>query len=219
MISAPDSLRGLNQELTDQPLLLCIGDSYTYGDGVAADQAWPHLLGQKLPEYQVINAGVRGANLSMMQEALHHYQSRKSATHILLTILDIDILRLSGHLKDEEFFIDSDNYYTELESNCTLLEDMLRQCNALHSSVSVNLWGRDIFITRFQHLSSRLSQTCADNGAFFSNKIASLMSVMSYQKFSVSPENGHPGERAHRLIAKHMFDTLLIDQWESRHAN
>lgn len=215
MTSQPEAQRGLEQSLSDLPVLLCVGDSYTYGDGVAANQAWPHFLGQMLPEYQVINAGIRGANLPMMQRALEHYQQRKSAAHILITILDIDILRLSGQLQDEEFFMDEKNYTDELERNCLLLADMLQKCKQAGSMVSVTLWGRDTFITRFQKLSRRLDQVCSDLDVPFSNDIARFMGVLSYQKFSVSPDNGHPGESAHKLIAKHMLDTFQANQRES----
>ncbi len=219
MTSVSDTQRGLDQVLTAQPLLLCVGDSYTYGDGVAASQAWPHFLGQMLPEYQVVNAGIRGANLTMMQKALEHYQQRKNATHILITILDIDILRLSGQLQDEEFFMDEKNYSEELERNCQLLANMLQQSKQAGSTVSVTLWGRDTFITRFQKLSRRLEQVCSDCGVPFRNDIASFMSVLSYRKFSVSPDNGHPGENAHKLIASHMFNIFRADQRDPVHAD
>src|SRR5438045_1580099 len=44
--------------------LLCLGDSFTFGYGVAADQAWPYLLNsnESAPSDRVesLNAGVSG---------------------------------------------------------------------------------------------------------------------------------------------------------------
>ena len=44
--------------------VLCLGDSFTFGEGVREKDTWPHRLGQILgPQTQVINAGMQGADL------------------------------------------------------------------------------------------------------------------------------------------------------------
>jgi hypothetical protein len=50
--------------------ILCLGDSFTFGEGVREEDAWPQRLGQLLgPGAQVINAGVQGYDLD--HEALY----------------------------------------------------------------------------------------------------------------------------------------------------
>lgn len=210
--------RGLGLELSDKPLVLCIGDSYTYGDGVAHDRAWPHLLAQQLPEHQVINAGVRGANLLMMLDALKHYQERKPAEHVLLTILDIDMLRLGGKLADESCFIDDASYATEVDASAALLAQLLDQCARYRSRVSVNLWARDTFVARFHRLSRQLGALSSLRKAPYRDDIAHYLSVLSYGRFKLSDDDGHPGELAHRLIARRMFSILAEDAGAARAA-
>ncbi len=206
--------RGLELPLTDAPLLLCIGDSYTYGDGVASDESWPHFLGQYLPQKQVVNAGILGANLADMRDALHHYQERRPAEHVFITILDIDVLRLSGQLRNEDYFMSQANYELELEQNCTLLDGMLEFALGLSSGVSVTLWGRDIFITRFHRLAEMFASVCAQRNVPFRSDMAKYMSVLSYSRFRVAEDNGHPGVGAHRMIARRMFDIYSADHRE-----
>jgi lysophospholipase L1-like esterase len=44
--------------------VLCLGDSFTFGEGVRENDAWPQRLGQILgAQTQVINAGIQGADL------------------------------------------------------------------------------------------------------------------------------------------------------------
>jgi lysophospholipase L1-like esterase len=50
--------------------VLCLGDSFTFGEGVREKDAWPQRLGQILgAKTQVINAGLQGADLD--SEALY----------------------------------------------------------------------------------------------------------------------------------------------------
>jgi lysophospholipase L1-like esterase len=44
--------------------ILCLGDSFTFGEGVREEDAWPQRLGALLgPGFQVLNAGVQGYDL------------------------------------------------------------------------------------------------------------------------------------------------------------
>jgi lysophospholipase L1-like esterase len=50
--------------------ILCLGDSFTFGEGVREEDAWPQRLGRLAgPGTQVINAGVQGYSLD--DEATH----------------------------------------------------------------------------------------------------------------------------------------------------
>src|SRR5438309_182656 len=50
----------LSALLSAKSTLVCLGDSLTAGLGLNEAQAYPALLQQKLPEWQVVNAGVSG---------------------------------------------------------------------------------------------------------------------------------------------------------------
>ena len=43
--------------------ILCLGDSFTFGEGVRENDAWPLQLERLLPGTQVINAGIQGSDL------------------------------------------------------------------------------------------------------------------------------------------------------------
>lgn len=56
------------------PTILCVGDSHTYGVGVAADQAYPAQLERALARHgvqaRVVNAGIPGRNTDQLLEEL-----------------------------------------------------------------------------------------------------------------------------------------------------
>jgi hypothetical protein len=44
------------------PSILCLGCSFTYGTGVKQEDAWPSLIRQRFPEYNVHNLGSAGSS-------------------------------------------------------------------------------------------------------------------------------------------------------------
>ncbi|MFO8057634.1 MAG: GDSL-type esterase/lipase family protein [bacterium] len=67
--SLPEGAAGSNA-----PVVLCLGDSHTYGAGVSEDEAYPALLEKKLAEKgfaaEVINLGAPGTNTSEIRRKL-----------------------------------------------------------------------------------------------------------------------------------------------------
>lgn len=49
-------------EKNEKKRIVCVGDSLTFGWGATDTETYPYLLGQKLPEIEVINGGVIGYN-------------------------------------------------------------------------------------------------------------------------------------------------------------
>lgn len=55
----------------DDRIVLCVGDSYTFGDGVYYKDTWTHHLQQGIfKEYRVINVGIRGASNTLITNTL-----------------------------------------------------------------------------------------------------------------------------------------------------
>ena len=66
-------LRKLESPKTDKPLIICIGDSITYGATVKENrkkEAWPYLLDER---YETLNYGIPGA--TMQDNTNHPYKS------------------------------------------------------------------------------------------------------------------------------------------------
>jgi lysophospholipase L1-like esterase len=61
-----------------EKVVICIGDSLTYGVGVNAGETWPALLSQSLPNVRVYNFGVPGYDIEQVSSLL---RSRIEAYH------------------------------------------------------------------------------------------------------------------------------------------
>ena len=89
----------LNSSLSmAKPVILTVGDSLTFGLGVAAEQTWPALLQTKLrkegfPEALVINAGSSGATTAFGLSTLNFHLKRSSPDLIIYALGANDGLR------------------------------------------------------------------------------------------------------------------------------
>lgn len=80
---------------SDAKMLVCIGDSITYGMGVAEPQrdAWPALLQSKLGgDWSVVNLGVSGTTL--LDEGLHPYRETGNIARACALNADMAIIML-----------------------------------------------------------------------------------------------------------------------------
>lgn len=205
-------LRGLGVPFDGRPVILCIGDSFTYGGGVSPDESWPAQMQDKyLTKYQVINGGISGANLKTMHDALVHYSDRGKIEYVLLTILDIDMLRIGGRLRNENFFFEKENYQEVFNQSIRYLKMVLDICKELGTKISVNIWPRDIFITKFYRLSHVIKEVCDQRNISCRNNIQDYLSTLSYPTFIVSKSNAHPGKTACKLVALRMFEIFSKD--------
>ena len=65
--------------------VLCLGDSFTFGEGVRENDAWPQRLGKILgPGYEVINAGVQGNDLDNEAAFLLQYGRQLSPDVVVI---------------------------------------------------------------------------------------------------------------------------------------
>jgi len=78
--------------------ILILGDSYTFGVFHANHDTYPALLGKKMDESEVINAGVSGYTIT---DELSLYKERAKYIEsdiIILQVLDNDIYGLMAHI-------------------------------------------------------------------------------------------------------------------------
>jgi hypothetical protein len=66
--------------------MLAVGDSYTQGHGVRAEQAWPKVLQARLPNAHVFNAGVSGYGLQQMRSTAEALRERLRPRAILVGV-------------------------------------------------------------------------------------------------------------------------------------
>lgn len=77
--------------------IICVGDSFTFGMGVDAREAWPHVLNEvaALPpgykKIEVINAGVCGYNLVQYCEAIRDKAFNLNPSLILVGLVENDL--------------------------------------------------------------------------------------------------------------------------------
>jgi acyl-CoA thioesterase I len=82
---------------TRHPRIVCLGDSLTEGFGLAPEQAWPHLLEEKLrregwPHAEIVNAGVSGSTSASAVSRLQ-WQLRDPPDVLILALGANDGLR------------------------------------------------------------------------------------------------------------------------------
>jgi len=68
------------EELENSKIVLCVGDSFTFGDGMYYTDTWPALL-QDTPmfkDYKVINVGLRGASNDLITKLIRDWCNRYS---------------------------------------------------------------------------------------------------------------------------------------------
>ncbi|MDD2689091.1 MAG: hypothetical protein PHT41_02945 [Candidatus Omnitrophica bacterium] len=93
-----DGFRSKKEYDVNQKKIFALGCSFTFGDGVAGDDAWPQRLEVKLKEggfpYQVINMGVSAYGIDQMYLWFLEKQDLKPDI-VILAIIPYDIARVS----------------------------------------------------------------------------------------------------------------------------
>ena len=104
-------------------VLVCIGDSITYGQGVAnrSRDAWPALLQEKLGDpWTVVNLGVSGTTL--LDDGLHPYRATGNVERALALDADMAIIMLGTNDSVDSAW-DVEAYQTQLDALANQLEN------------------------------------------------------------------------------------------------
>ncbi len=90
-------LRGVEERAYDKPpgvtRILAFGDSFTFGEDVSDDEAWPHRLEELLPGSEVLNFGVHGYGHDQMLLALEEEGVKYHPDVVLVGFLSDDMER------------------------------------------------------------------------------------------------------------------------------
>lgn len=92
------------EELKNSKIVLCVGDSFTFGDGVYYKDTWPALLQDKdfFKDYKVINIGIRGASNDLITKLLRNWCNRYS-TQIEYVIIGFSYINRRMHYVDADY--------------------------------------------------------------------------------------------------------------------
>jgi len=84
-------LRGEDIGEKDRPRVLFLGDSFTWGWGIGKDEErYTDQLQQRLPDYQIINAGIIGFNTLQAFLLLRHYYENIKPDYLVLQMFAND---------------------------------------------------------------------------------------------------------------------------------
>jgi lysophospholipase L1-like esterase len=83
-----------------KPRILCLGDSFTFGPFMANFNTYPGLLQQKLPEFEVINAGICGYTISDEAALFTERAKYTEPDLIILQVVDNDLSDFFAHHRE-----------------------------------------------------------------------------------------------------------------------
>lgn len=105
-VEAQISSQGLRNEKVTVPKpqgvyrILALGDSYTYGWGVAEGNSWPKVLEKLLkqidPKYEVINAGIPGVGITEERYICQAYNKQFDVDELFLAIYTDDLYQAAA---------------------------------------------------------------------------------------------------------------------------
>ncbi len=88
--------RDFSQELLpDRQRIICLGDSFTFGHGVRADEAWPARLQEMAPGQEAVNMGQEGYGLDQMLLWYRRDGGRLRHQLVILAVVGEDLRRMS----------------------------------------------------------------------------------------------------------------------------
>ena len=204
----------------EEDFVLSLGDSFTYGAGVEDSETFSAVLQQDdhlgLP---VVNAGVGGAGVKDMHDALMNFEGAAARIKLIsLTILDVDFLRAweedfvqypdDRHAYSWDDEADFTNKQKSLDYNFEYAEKILAFAADKKIPVVVTLWPRNIFRAPWHELVTRLDKICQTAGVPLIKDLQSYLDIYHNEKLIVSATNWHPSPLGHRIAAKRIHDEI-----------
>ena len=167
--------------------IICFGDSITYGQGAAKDEAYPARL-QAMVSREVINAGVSG-----------------DTTRDALGRVEEDVLEEDPYLVVVEF--GANDHFTEIPeeetaANLRRIIAMIQDGGAIVAVCDVSA-GASI-IGEFDIYHDKLERLARETGSVF---IPYLMKGI-LQKPSLRSDHMHPNAEGYRIIAERVYEKI-----------
>ena len=215
----------------DRPKILLLGGSFTFGQGVEDQEAYPTLLGEAFPEYKVINAGVSawgtGQSLLELEDELATYDDIKLVAYSFITAHVerngvrrswLEYLATTRGLKNVHFELEGDQLVyrgladpqrdgmdggPELDrQEIDLTIAMLDEMRAICEATSVPFV---VFLLPDDAIDQDLSQAIA--ASIGPDNLYDIQDLFSDPKARLRFD-GHPSPLGHRLISEAMTPIL-----------
>lgn len=201
--------RGKNIKLLGKPLIINLGDSWTWGDGVEANETFSWFLQKNLKGCQILNAGECGAGLKKMYEVFECYKNNKNIKLVLLNILDIDMLRVGDYSRGDHFF-DAIDSSKAIEYSLNYCKKIINFCRNNKIRIILSLFSHPFTShhVRYDYLSKTLRKLADNSEVYYIGDMHDYFSLVNYSRFAVSSENDHPSVLIHKLIAKRLFEFI-----------
>ncbi len=200
-----------NLKFDKRRAIVTLGDSFTYGAGVQANQTFSYLLSEKISTHQVINAGVAGASIHTMHTAYLCFNNNPQIKLVILTVMDVDVLRpfnFTGGVKSRDDAIDQTNYAEQVEHNLKYLTSIVKDCDKKGINFILTLWPRSPFRLKTNSLNKRLQNYSNQNKIHYIADYGDYLSLYPDFKLVVSRTDWHPSVLGHQLIAKRLNDFI-----------
>jgi hypothetical protein len=181
--------------------ILCLGDSFTFGEGVREENAWPQRLGRAAgPGFEVINAGVQGYSLDHEATLLFLYVRKMKPDIVVIGFFMNDAMPFQETVADHMLMTETSPSLSPM-SRISALWRLLEQrqvearqargyLEALHTSFSSQAWAD----TRARIIKLR---ELADHDGF---KIVAIVFPLLYNL------QDYPLERERREVVKAFED-------------
>jgi len=108
----------------DKPTIAVLGDSMTFGYGVNDDETFPYSLGNLLPEYNILNAGVPGYNLEQ-ERATYEQKIQQLDPKALILVFYFNDFQNEKVWIDDKGILRPENWTGEEVRECNPIEDGL----------------------------------------------------------------------------------------------
>jgi len=192
----------------DGPVIVNLGDSYTWGMGVHESETFCAEMQRLLPAFQVVNAGLGGASVENMEDIFfEHYADAPGLQLVVLTLLDLDILRGPGYYYCDEYF-DAVDHEAMVASGLSRIGRIAASLAERRIGMVVMLWPCLIYHTRYRELRRRLKGFCDQAGIHFIDDLDRHLELLPAPQLSIAPHDPHPSPLAHTLAARRIVEFI-----------
>lgn len=199
--------------------ILCLGDSFTFGEGVREEDAWPQRLGRLAgPRTQVINAGVQGYDLDHEALYLFLYGRQLDPDVVVVAFFMNDAMPFGETVSHHERMTETSaepSGFAEVSALWRLLER--RRATARRSRAYLRDLRRSFSSRRWEEARGRIPRLreMADHDGF---EIVALIFPLLYKL-----DGGYPLEREHEEVRTAFADAGievldLLDTYRSHRA-
>lgn len=209
--------------------IACIGDSYTFGQGVQREDTFPQRLGQHLnqsrregPQFSTMNFGVCGHTTHQERMTYEHFAKKYQPNVVLVTMVFNDNMTYEEEkafgMHDppqadvalvKELHAKTAKTYKDFGYEVCVQELKLlaASCRENGAQLVVVLFSRPIELAHWEPMEKTVTEGLAGSGIPLLN-LRSAFPDLPFAAQMVHRHDGHPNEIMHRIAAKAIADFL-----------